>query len=1843
MKIGDQIVAKLDRDEVECEASLWKNSIVCIVLGANPAFRVFEGLIKSVWGNLVVERIPRMNSGFTLVSFSDEETRDLIFETVVIHFDKKLVILRPWTTDIDSARMVKSVPVWVRLNGLNLQHWGKKSLSALVSTIGKPIMVDKRKKGNEEQKMKASVSEKVVPSVEKNILVGDIMDNSCCLTEAGSEKGGNEKQVMGNWSQIPLIIHGSLQHNGMEWLKCSAFYLIAVYGSIISSERKILFEKLAGLGVLTKPWIILGDFNAMFCFQDRNGGKQFLAKYIEDAQTWLSLGQVEEIKGSGAYFTWYCNHWSIHNDFRERAISCWYRYSDSKNIADLVSMLLRMKHVLKRFNREEVGDVVMRYKQSKADFVSAQENLAKDPSNSILHQIENSKGLEYAAAKIQYSCFLRQQSKVSRLQNGEDNTSREASSPASSPITMKDNGSFEDLRPWGFEARGVPPTAMKIVSWNARGLGNPSAVRKLRLLVKEQTPAVLFVMETKLACNSISRFRNILHFSHGLEVPRVGLSGGLMLLWNDEAVVTLNNFNTNMFDCYLGFLNGPLCHFTAFYGAPATHNRIHSWTLLKRLKDVAPMLPWMIIGDFNEILYNCNKQGGSLRRESQMEEFRSVLDFCNLTELHFTGEPFTWTKNRNQVETIQERLDWCFTNDLWVTHFQPLSTSHLDFYSSDHRAIAVNILPLNLHQQQTVRKTRFRFEKMWLKEEEAAALIKDNWKFVASGDITHFQTNLSTCTDALQRWHHHKFGQMKKDISKMQKTVAQLNNMADRTQAGVTQLQQSEKILDELLANEEEYWHQRSRVDWLQCGDKNTKFFHAKASSRKANNTIKSLTNDLGLTVTGKENLTQVICSYYEKLFASEDVHSDSLQHVINAIPSTIDSAMNQSLTAPFSGAEVYAALQSMSPDKSPGSDGMSAMFYQNYWDIVGSSVTQLVLGILNDGNEMTQLNNSIITLIPKVPNPSGMCDYRPISLCNVIYKLISKTIVLRFQKVLPFVISETQSAFLSNRLITDNILVAFELIHHLRHKTQGRIGYSALKLDMSKAFDRVEWNYLEAVMLKMGFAPRWVTLIMSCITTSSFSFSLNGEVVGHVQPYRGLRQGDPLSPYLFLICSEGLSRLLQFEEAEGHLKGLRLTRNAPSVSHLLFADDSLLFCQATEQSALALKRTLATYHKASGQLLNNDKSVMSFSPNTSLAAQTFFAATLQMPITDCHERYLGLPSYSGRDKQELFSNIKEKVWKLLHAWNEKIFSVGGKEVLLKAVVQSIPTYAMSCFKLTKKFCNQLESMMANFWWGTNQNGTKIHWKRWKSLCKSKHEGGMGFRSFVHFNQALLAKQAWRIFDMPDSLLSRLLKHRYFSTTSFLDASIGHSPSYTWQSICWGRELLIKGLRFKVGNGSHIDCSKDPWIPSHDSFRPVSYCGPPQLPVSALINDNREWNSTLLNDFFQPIDVEKILSIPLSYFATQDRLIWHHSTSGSYNVKSGFHLATHLEDQLQSSSSDANRDWWKFFWNLSLPPKIRIFAWKVIQHILPVAAALFKRKVIDSAACSLCNSSWESIGHALFGCSHAKNIWKESKFIIDFNKAQSMFNGDYLHYLSAVYTQEDFELFICLLWGIWTDRNRVFHGGKARISSSIITYTTGFHRDYSRTKHLSSQSTAAAAELSSTHQNSTPQTMHQHTPWTPPNINGFKLNVDAASNSDQQKLGIGAIIRSHDGMVVAALSKVVQGSFRSDEMEAKALFHALNWVSQSQLSITHIETDALRVSTALNSTKSDLSCFSDLIFDIRCLLSFFPSVLVSHAKRSANQAAHGLARFALGLDEDISWVGEIPYPIFTVVVNDLNL
>jgi hypothetical protein len=308
---------------------------------------------------------------------------------------------------------------------------------------------------------------------------------------------------------------------------------------------------------------------------------------------------------------------------------------------------------------------------------------------------------------------------------------------------------------------------------------------------------------------------------------------------------------------------------------------------------------------------------------------------------------------------------------------------------------------------------------------------------------------------------------------------------------------------------------------------------------------------------------------------------------------------MNATLLKEFTSSEVEAALNQMHPLKSPGPDGFSACFYQCAWNTVKAEVCQTVLGFLNHDLFDVGINATHIALIPKIKNPSRVTDYRPISLCNVLYKLISKVLANRLKKVLPHIISQNQSAFIPGRLITDNVLVAFEAMHTMDRRMKGREGYMALKLDMSKAYDRVEWNYLEAVMRKLGFAERWVSLLMTCIRSVSYSVLVHGKPYRRITPTRGIRQGDPLSPYFFIMCAEGLSSLLQRAEANRWITGLPITRGGVRINHLLFANDSLLFCKANMFEWVRIQQLLDMYEKVSSQKLNREKTSIFFSKNT--------------------------------------------------------------------------------------------------------------------------------------------------------------------------------------------------------------------------------------------------------------------------------------------------------------------------------------------------------------------------------------------------------------------------------------------------------------------------------------------------------------------------------------------------------------------------------------------------------------------------------------------------------------------
>jgi hypothetical protein len=309
----------------------------------------------------------------------------------------------------------------------------------------------------------------------------------------------------------------------------------------------------------------------------------------------------------------------------------------------------------------------------------------------------------------------------------------------------------------------------------------------------------------------------------------------------------------------------------------------------------------------------------------------------------------------------------------------------------------------------------------------------------------------------------------------------------------------------------------------------------------------------------------------------------------------------------------------------------MHALFYKKFWDVVGEKVTEEVLNVLNGGDMPAEWNDTCIVLIPKTNKPECMKDLRPISLCNVVYKLVSKMLASRLKEILDEIISPNQSAFVPGRLITNNILLAYECTHFMRNKKHGKDTYAAVKLDMSKAYDREEWGFLERIMRRMGFVERWIERIMLCVTSVSYQVRVNGTLTDVIFPGRGLRQGDPLSPYLFLLCAEGFSALLNKAEIEGELEGIQICHGAPSFNHLVFADDSLVLIKATRESTKSLQNVLELYEICSGQTINLDKSPIMFSGNTKARHKAHVRSVLNIRAKAMTEKYLGLPVHVGR------------------------------------------------------------------------------------------------------------------------------------------------------------------------------------------------------------------------------------------------------------------------------------------------------------------------------------------------------------------------------------------------------------------------------------------------------------------------------------------------------------------------------------------------------------------------------------------------------------------------------------
>ena len=749
------------------------------------------------------------------------------------------------------------------------------------------------------------------------------------------------------------------------------------------------------------------------------------------------------------------------------------------------------------------------------------------------------------------------------------------------------------------------------------------AVNALHRIVLHGKPQIMFLQETKLHQAEMERVRMKLKFKGMLAVDCEGdgrrRRGGIGLFWREECSVSIQSFSLNHIDALIKIDGGQEWRFTGIYGHPETDNKRKTGELLKRLKRDDEM-PWVCGGDFNLMLWSAEMQGGGEFKYEEADILWSVMDYSSLEDLHFQGHPYTWTNNQRGDDNLQERLDRFLANEQWKEVYGSSYVIHLEKRRSDHLPILLSMRTSMNEGQKKRYKKLFRFEEMWTREDECGDVIAAAWE--KGEGVTG---NLGRTKNELRKWSQTRFGDFAKEMRACRQQMGAL--MEDEpTHANIQKMRELDHRMDELEAREEIYWKQRSRQEWLQHGDKNTKFFHTKANQRERRNSIKKIQDAAGVIHEEEEDIAEVFVRHFQNLFCA---NSDTdMGPVLDKVQRSLSDEMSRILEEPYKGEEISEALKQMHPTKAPGPDGMCALFYQRYWSTIGEDVVATVLHILNDGGNIGSINQTYIALIPKKKECESPVDFRPISLCNVLYKIISKVLANRLKRVLPSVIHESQSGFVPGRLITDNILIAYECFHYLRKKKTGMEGYLGLKLDMSKAYDRVEWGFLEEMMLKMGFPESYVSLLLKCVRSTSFSILVNGQPTRQFYPTRGLRQGDPLSPFLFIICAEGLSSLLRDAEAKKEIHGIKIGKKVNAISHLFFADDSLLFTRANEQEVEKVLEILSTYEAASGQKLNMEKSEVSFSRN------------IEQEKQDLLQMKLSFKAVKGKGKISWFTNF---------------------------------------------------------------------------------------------------------------------------------------------------------------------------------------------------------------------------------------------------------------------------------------------------------------------------------------------------------------------------------------------------------------------------------------------------------------------------------------------------------------------------------------------------------------------------------------------------------------------------
>ncbi|XP_058749365.1 uncharacterized protein LOC131622352 [Vicia villosa] len=587
----------------------------------------------------------------------------------------------------------------------------------------------------------------------------------------------------------------------------------------------------------------------------------------------------------------------------------------------------------------------------------------------------------------------------------------------------------------------------------------------------------------------------------------------------------------------------------------------------------------------------------------------------------------------------------------------------------------------------------------------------------------------------------------------------------------------------------------------------------------------------------------------------------------------------------------------------------------------------------------------SFLALIPKNPNPQGLNEYRPICLVGCLYKIISKILANRIKKVLKSIISPCQSAFVPDRQILDGVLALNEIVDHARKEKKECFIF---KVDFQQAYDCVNWGFLRSLFHKFGFGSKWCKWMEACVFNSSMSILVNGSPTKDFWVERGLRQGDPLSPFLFTLVAEGLAMVVQKAAALGRFEGYKIKENL-EIRILQFADDTVLVGSGCWEDFL----------DRASQFLCCSREVFPF-------------------------KFLGIHVGLNPRRCSSWTPVVSSLKKRLSSWKARMISIRRRVTLLNSVLSSIPVFTMSFYRAPIKIIKEIISIQSRFLRCGNEEKKCISWVSWANICKPKEEGGLGVKHMGLFNKALLCKWKWRILSERGSVWRDILEARYgdlnIAVIRDSDHKTKRKDSVWWKYLCAASshktnsfDCFAGNIRFGLGQGNIISFWHGIWIggsPFKSLFPAAFYLSRRQ---NGLVCEMGSWQCGL---WCWDLDIpgELLLVNPTAMMEVMD-LVEILASVKPVELRSE-------EEPVDESSARALN----LFWTTQIPSKLKVFGWRILLDRLPLKFQLARRGIImndQDKMCVFCGSEVEDLNHLLFSCLLSKNVWSNVGLWLD--------------------------------------------------------------------------------------------------------------------------------------------------------------------------------------------------------------------------------------------------------------------